>query len=328
MPRIIKSVKIRHLAPPIIEKASFFSKETPKFNAARESRKRSNDRSDFAIDVDDDDSKRGGEGRKNNQKIMVEMESTDDSETNMVYSMASSTNKSQQNRRLIGDSSEDEDEAGLVVLEDEEDDSDEDKERGLTKFGPMIDSESDDEDGSDDDEEEDEFLFNDDESDDSVDLPQADEKNALFAQFYSQSDGYAFYETQKSQSLQSRNNRFANHHRDGLLKFKSETKRDKKDDIFEIIKEKKKKDKELKTKRIIKILKDLNKEGRIKAVFNGEDSENVQDDVFNEEELIELTLIANNSLTATKKENSSTKPTLSTSKSMNNGPYTSPFSSK
>merc|ERR1712048_54730 len=137
-------------------------------------------------------------------------------------------------------SSDDDD--GLVMLDEDDDDDDDDdddtsKERGLTKFGGMIDSESDDEEEGDD-----EFLFNDEESDDSDALPKVnDGKSALLTQLYSASDGYAFYETQKSQTLKSRNNRFFNH-----SALKNETKRDKKDDIFEIIKEKKKKDKELK----------------------------------------------------------------------------------
>merc|ERR1712173_404895 len=105
------------------------------------------------------------------------------------------------------------------MLDEDDDDSDtEDKEHGLTKFGGMIDSESDDEDEDGDD---DEFMFNDEESDDSDALPIAmpvDDvgggmKDALLTQLYSASDGYAFFETQQKEhnsTLNSRNNRFYN----------------------------------------------------------------------------------------------------------------------
>merc|ERR1712129_252423 len=199
-------------------KSIVYTKEmsAPKFNAARVSRKRSNDRTDFAMDDDDVKSiEREGVAIDENGYALNAIDANVENATN------------------IRSSSEDEDDAGLVMLDDEDVNAttdDDDKEHGLTKFGGMIDSESDDEEDCDD-----EFMFNDEESDDSDALPMAvsNSKDALLTQLYSASDGYAFFETQKQSSastLKSRNNRFYNHL---LCRGENGKQRDKKDDIFE-----------------------------------------------------------------------------------------------
>merc|ERR1711933_73460 len=131
----------------------------PKFSAARESRKRAYDGTDFAQSNDDQKSMNNKmSGSEKGDKGTTDNETDDDQ--GMVYNEYEST-------KTDGPDSNSSDDDGLVMANSEDDGN---------KFGGMIETDSD---------------IDDDESDDSDELPEVvNQISAMRQQFMSASDGY------------------------------------------------------------------------------------------------------------------------------------------
>eukprot|EP01084_Bolivina_argentea_P293627 505035_1 len=266
----------------------------------------------------------------------------DDDDDGMVFNEYDETNTDDAN-----ESDEDSDDGGLVMLTDSMNEDKFDMEDGTDTEDESNQNNPDDKVEALDKVEEDKFYMEDDESDDSEDLPpQVNVATAMKQQYLSASDGYVVME----KNIEKRNAhrlpfRAKLQQIESQKKLKNKPKKSKKDTIHEIIKEKKHKAKQEKTERIIKILKELNK-ADLNNVNNEMHRSKMTSEIplplddFNEEELKELTLIAQESVKhlPAKKPNDlpGAKPTLSNSKSVGftafpgnrpsqYGAYASPF---